>query len=45
MIHFIVGFFTGAFVAQNYDIPNVRNLFQDCLENLKHYEKKETKKK
>lgn len=40
MLSFILGFLSGAFVAQNYQIPNIENLVKDCLKSFKNYEKK-----
>jgi hypothetical protein len=39
MLNFILGFLSGAFVAQNYEIPNIESLFKDCLKSFKNYEK------
>ena len=43
MINFICGFILGAFVAQNYNIPNIKNIGTDILEHLKTMEKNESK--
>lgn len=43
MIYFLVGFVAGAYVAQNYQIPDVHNLCKECLKNLNEYEKKNSK--
>jgi len=45
MIYFILGFFSGAYVAQKYNIPDVEKLFQDCLKNLQNNEKTDDKKR
>ena len=39
MLTFIIGFLSGAYVAQTYNIPNIECLFKECLKNLKNYEK------
>jgi hypothetical protein len=47
MIYFILGFFSGAYVAQKYNIPDVEKMFKDCLHSLQNHEKddKDDKKK
>ena len=40
MIYFGFGFIVGAYVAQNYNIPNIENLFKECLKNLEDHKKK-----
>ena len=39
MLYFIVGILAGAYLAQNYQIPDVKRGFNDCLERLKNLEK------
>ncbi len=45
MLTLIIGFLSGAYVAQTYNIPNIQGLFKECLKNLKNYEKDNSKKK
>lgn len=48
MLYFIVGILAGAYLAQNYQIPDVKKGLNDCLEKFKKLEKEnniEKKKK
>ena len=36
---FLVGTATGIYIAQNYKIPNIKNLSDKCLDYLKSLEK------
>ncbi len=37
---FIVGTFTGIYLAQNYDLPDANDITQKCIEYMKSIEKK-----
>uniref|UniRef100_A0A6C0J682 Uncharacterized protein n=1 Tax=viral metagenome TaxID=1070528 RepID=A0A6C0J682_9ZZZZ len=45
MIYFILGFFSGAYAAQNYNLPNVEKLIKNCIQNLESYNKSDKSKK
>lgn len=42
MYQFLIGFITGAFVAQNYNIPNIKKLKNEIIEFLENNEKKKS---
>jgi hypothetical protein len=48
MIHlasFVLGTISGVYLAQNYDVPDVKNLGDKLIEYLNSIEKKNDKKK
>ena len=40
-MQFFLGFIVGAYSAQKYSLPNIENIFDDILSNLKKLEKNE----
>ena len=43
MWRFVFGFLSGVFVAQTYDVPNLKNYYKVFQDNIKKYEKNEKK--
>lgn len=46
-IYHITGFLAGAFLAQEYHLPNIKFMFEDCIDKFKRQDihKKEEKDK
>lgn len=42
---FIVGTVCGIYIAQNYDVPNIKKVFNDAFSKAKHVEEKYRKPK
>ena len=45
MMSFIIGVIVGAYIDQNFDIPNIKCIGNDLLKHIKSLEKDESKKK